>query len=156
MDTAKVLRITFAAFILLAIFISVPFPSAVTGNAGTPEFAAKIGQGNLALIRFNTPQNSGEPAGKLRDREMAFFKDPEENSFYSLISAPLGMEQGIHLIELKTSENSANNKRFLFYPVIIEETEFPGENIRVPKRMVDYGRKTRKRINERYDKTLKR
>ena len=104
MDTAKVLRITFAAFILLAIFIFRSFPSAVTGNAGTPEFAVKIGQGNLALIRFNTPQNSGEPAGKLRDREMAFFKDPEENSFYSLISAPLGMEQGIHLIELKRAK----------------------------------------------------
>ncbi|HZX35908.1 MAG TPA: M23 family metallopeptidase [Thermodesulfobacteriota bacterium] len=147
MDTAKAIRITFSAFILLAIFISVPSPSALTGDAGTPEFAAKIGQGNLALLRFDAPQGVGEITGKLREREMAFFKNPEENSFYSLVSAPLGMAEGIHLIELKASRNSANNKR-LFYPVIIEETEFPGENIRVPKKMVDYDRKTLKRIKQ--------
>ncbi|MEK7312879.1 MAG: M23 family metallopeptidase, partial [Deltaproteobacteria bacterium] len=117
-------------------------------NAGTPEFAAKIGQGNLALLRVDAPQNLGEFTGKLRNRDMAFFKDPEKNSFYSLISAPLEMEQGIHLVELETLENQANEARLLFYPLVIEETDFPSENIRVSKRMVDYDRKTRKRIKQ--------
>src|SRR3989337_4251352 len=153
MDTAKAIRITFSAFLLLAIFISVPSSSAMTGNTGTPEFAAKIGQGNLALLRFDAPQGVGELIGKLRDMEMTFFKDPGKNSlippnpplekgvtFYSLISAPLEMEQGIHLVELETLENQANETRtrLRFYPLVIEETEFESENIRVPKRMVDY------------------
>ena len=150
MDTAKAIRITFSAFILLAIFISVPSSSAMTGNTGTPEFAAKIGQGNLALLRFDAPQGVGELTGKLRDMEMTFFKDPGKNSFYSLISAPLEMEQGIHLVELETLENQANETRtrLRFYPLVIEETEFESENIRVPKRMVDYDKKTRRRIKE--------
>lgn len=148
MDAAKALRTTVPAIILLAIFISLPNFSVVTGGAGTPEFITKIGQGNLALLRFDAPQGVWKLAGRLRDREMTFFKDPEKNSFYSLISAPLEMEQGIHLVELDTRENPGGGTRLLFYPLIIEETEFPSENIRVPKKMVDYDRKTRKRIKE--------
>ncbi|MFZ3071734.1 MAG: hypothetical protein WA162_00620, partial [Thermodesulfobacteriota bacterium] len=106
MNAAKAIRITLTAIILLAIFISLPNFSVVTGDAGTPEFVTKIGQGNLALLRFDAPQNITRLIGKLRNREMTFFKDPEKNSFYSLISAPLEMEQGIHLVELKTREDS--------------------------------------------------
>src|SRR3990172_11783174 len=111
MNMAKTIRITLAAFILLAIFISVPPTSEVTGDAGTPVFAAKIAQGNLALLRFDAPQgvDAGikELQGRLNNKEMSFFKDPGKNSFYSLVSAPLEMEQSIRLVEIETLEDQA-------------------------------------------------